>query len=67
MLTIRHKDEKRTSIVTVRYGAADEMPMEKHINFKFSWDMERLASMYYEKEGQNYIQWIGRVSCFCDV
>ncbi len=49
MLTVKHMDEKWTRIVHVSYDK-NEMPMEKHVTFKFKWDLERLTHEF-EKNG----------------
>jgi hypothetical protein len=50
MLTLQCKDEKWTRITNVSYNA-NNTPIEKHVTFKFEWNLERLARVYYDKKG----------------
>jgi hypothetical protein len=50
MLTMRHKDDKWTRIVYFSYDK-NKTPIEKHVTFKFEWNLERLVSAY-EKNGE---------------
>jgi hypothetical protein len=50
MLTVKRVDEKWTRIVHVTYDKSG-MPKEKHVTFKFKWDMERLTHEF-DKNGE---------------
>jgi hypothetical protein len=43
MLTLRCKDDKWTRITNTR-SDANKTPIEKHVTFKFDWDLESLAN-----------------------
>ena len=45
MLMLRRKDDKWTRIINCCYNA-NKTPLEKHVTYKFEWDLDRVAKEY---------------------